>query len=234
MKMRIAKELDKATGTTFGDDEVRAVLLKFGTPANLARDILGGGQLSTRLMLSTGDRRWLGVCGGVGEHFGLNVKLVRFIAFCLGLMTGPVMLIVYLAVYFEMYLTADSEDIPRIDKLKLVKLVLGALAAASAFYAATRGVLALMTYAYMRFMEKSEPFLGKWGWLEANATWLFLGVLCVLMPIALLSGLPLATGWDHTGKRVVQAGLALYALVLCLGIASALAGVIFLVVEEFT
>jgi hypothetical protein len=38
--------------------------------------------------------------------------------------------------------------------------------------------------------------------------------------------------WDYTWKRVMQAGLAVYAVILSFGIASILVGIVLLVVEE--
>lgn len=276
LKARIAREFDALGQGTPGDEEIQAVLRRFGAPSEMAREILSKHQPAGQLALASPDRRWLGVCLGIAERLDLSVGLVRavflalgltgpaILAFCLGRcaaafaaallggaeggvawqgvpgaaivlsLGGPVVLIVYLALYFEMYLTSDPEEVPRISRSKVATLVLGTLGGASALYAGTRGVLALITYAYVRFTGKSTPFLGKWGWLEANAGSLFLALLCALLPMALLCSLPVPNRWDNTGKRIVQAGLATYALVLCLGIASTLVGIIFVVVEEFT
>ncbi len=57
--------------------------------------------------------------------------------------------------------------------------------------------------------------------------------LALTLPLAVLSALPLANAWDYTLKRLVQALLALYGLILCFGIASFLVGIILDVVSDF-
>jgi len=232
LKLRLVKEFDKATNTTLTDEEVRAALLRFGAPSAVAQGILAGEQPPDARRLTKDEPRWLGVCATLAARLDVEVKRVRLLAVLSGLLAGPVMVIVYLAAYFEMYFTSGPEDFPRIDKWKLFKSAAGTLGGATALFVGSKGMLALINHAYLRFLQKGPPVLGNWGWLEMNGTWLFVLVLFWVMPIAVLSGLPVPNKWDLTGKRIVQAGLALYALALCLGIASALSGILLLVVED--
>ncbi len=232
---RIMKELEKSSPPPLDDKVVAVTLHRFGAPADLAAHIVERRPAAAGKGLAGDDeRRWLGVCAALAQRHGLNVRWLRFVAVLLGLFTGPVAVTVYLAVYLEIYLTSNNESMPRVSKLDLARNTLGTLFGAAAFYGFSRAVLFGLSYAYVRFMEKSAPSLGKWGWLEPNATPMFVLVLTVLMPLAILSGLPLANQWDQTLKRVVQAGLAVYALVLSAGIASVLTGIILVVVKEFT
>jgi len=54
-----------------------------------------------------------------------------------------------------------------------------------------------------------------------------------LTPIAALAGLPLPDGWNKTGKTIVQAGIAIYAVAICFGIASLIAGILIQIVKDF-
>jgi hypothetical protein len=49
-----------------------------------------------------------------------------------------------------------------------------------------------------------------------------------------LSGLPLANAWGHSLKRLAQAIIALYAMAICFGVASVIAGLILDRVQAYT
>ena len=149
-------------------------------------------------------------------------------------LSGPFLLGAYLAAYVALYLASEPGSMPRIEKAKLAKFLVATSAAALAFHYTMRGALALINFGYVRVVGERVPDLGPWAWIDGSATSLLLCVLWMLLPVAALSGLPVPNQWDQTGKRVVQAGIAVYALVLCLGIASVLAGCIFFGVEAFT
>lgn len=277
LKARITKEFDEVgEGAALNDEEVLAVLRLFGTPAEMARDVLNRRQSEGQPATRPKHVYWLGVCQALADRFDVSETFIRALFLVAGLtgpglalldlglrafgfmgeiaeggakgvawpgvpgfvvllaLSGPVVLVAYLAVYFEMYLTSEEDMFPRISKRKVAMYLLGTAGGVLGFHVATQGALAAMIYLYMRITEKGAPVLGQWGWLEADAGWMFFAALCALMPLALFSALPLSNRWDQTGKRLVQAGVALYALVLCLGIASALVGVILLVVEAFT
>ena len=52
-----------------------------------------------------GERRWLGVCAAISEQTGTPVGLVRWGAVLLGVVTGPVALIIYIGVFLALYLS---------------------------------------------------------------------------------------------------------------------------------
>lgn len=181
--------------------------------------------------LASEDRRWLGVCLDVAQRLSIEPFVLRLGFVLLGIVTGPVALIVYLGIYFGLYLFSKDRDRPFVNGLKLLKTLVGTVATALALYGATRGLMALGLVFYERFMGKA-PILEQWNWLEISQNTFLFCTLFLLTPIAILSALPVPNAWDYTGKKIVQAGLAVYAVLLSLGIASFVVGIILLLVEE--
>ena len=63
-----------------------------------------------------------------------------------------------------------------------------------------------------------------WDWMNGNGVPLLWLVLVVLVPFAVLSGLPLAYRWERTLLTLVNAVLAVYAVAVSVGAASLLVG----------
>jgi hypothetical protein len=80
--------------------------------------------------------------------------------------------------------------------------------------------------------KRPVPDTGQWGWYLQQQGSLLFWTLFLSLPVALLGALPMAGGWDRTLRRLSQAVLALYAVVICFGLASAVAGVILQTVRE--
>jgi len=226
LKARILRALQESGESALHDAQVADVLAGLGSPARAAIELLHRKGGAGGLVLSADDRIWLGVCGGLAEYLGMETRTARLVAVLAGV-TGPLALLVYLGLYAEMYFASEGLDVPRVDKARLAKYALGTLAAAVALHAATRIVVAIATGLYLRLAQQEVlPLLGQWNWLEREASFMLFLVVALLLPIAALGGLPLAGQWDRTAKRVVQAGLAVYALLLSFGIASFLVGLI--------
>ncbi|HEO71162.1 MAG TPA: PspC domain-containing protein [Candidatus Hydrogenedentes bacterium] len=241
LKARIGKELQAAEVDLPDDEDVRRVLRRFGAPCDLAEEVLRQRRGTAppveqrcRTPQVAPDAQWLGICSHFARRFGADPSVVRLVAVLLGLLTGPVAVLLYLAAYFEVYVTSEPEALPRIEPGKLAKYVIGTLAAATGLHAGARFVYAMMTHAYCAYTGEVAPVLGKWDWLDVHAQGLFVGVLIVFAPLATVGGLPVANNWDATLKRAIQAGLAVYALVLCAGLGAALAGHLLLVIENFS
>jgi phage shock protein PspC (stress-responsive transcriptional regulator) len=218
----------------FSDEAVAAVLRRLGDPAKQAAEFTDTLGETGKLVLSTQDRRWLGVCAGLAEYLGVEATAVRIAAILLGA-TGPLALIGYLALYFKMYWATETPDLPRIDKGRIARYLPATLSAALALHFGIRGLLSLVVYAYNTWAGLGAfPDLGRWDWLRLHAPFMLFCVLFLLLPLALLSALPLPSGWDLTGKRLVQAGLAVYVLVLSFGTALFLVGAILHVVTQFS
>ncbi|MBI5095811.1 MAG: PspC domain-containing protein [Candidatus Hydrogenedentes bacterium] len=180
------------------------------------------------------DRCWLGVCGGVARRFDMDTRTIRAMAVVLGLLTGPLALLAYLGLYINLYVGTEDESVPTIDRARFVRLTLGTLGGLMALYAGSSVLDALICSAYAKFAAHAPESLGSWRWLNRQGSGLFFWSLILLLPIAALAGLPLANGWERTGKKIVQAGVALYAMIICLGIASVVVGVLLQFVKDFT
>ena len=63
------------------------------------------------------------------------------------------------------------------------------------------------------------------GWLTGETGFLFFMMLATGIPLAAIAALPVSNEWSGTLHKITQAALAIYAVVLCLGIACALVGV---------
>ncbi len=63
-----------------------------------------------RLYRSSRDRKLAGVCGGLGEYFGVDPNLVRLLVFLLALSTGVIpVLITYAAAWLTLPEETEEE-----------------------------------------------------------------------------------------------------------------------------
>jgi phage shock protein PspC (stress-responsive transcriptional regulator) len=231
-KIRIEQELSRFVRTPLQDHDVQAILKRCGSPTSVAAPVLGKAPRPGRWALGPEDRRWLGVCKGLANGLQADAQLVRLGAILLGLITGPLAIIAYLAAYFALYPFSDPDMAPRIQKGKLLRAVTGPVAIALLLFGITKTLIALARYGRQRFLEMpTGSDLGTWDWLEAHNGVLLSWALFVLIPLAGLSGLPMSNDWGSTMKKVVQAGLAIYAVALCFGLACLLTGIILHVVK---
>jgi hypothetical protein len=94
--------------------------------------------------------------------------------------------------------------------------------------------LRLIAFVHEWALNRPVPPLGDWGWMQYYAGTLFFWMLVIMLPLAALSGMPLANAWDQSLKRVVQAIGALYGVAISMGIASNVVGILLDVVQDFT
>lgn len=213
-------------GLPLGDNDVVSALRQLGSPARLAQELVEQGGAPDGFALSASDRKWLGVCGGLAEHFGVESRWVRAGFLALGV-TGPLIALIYLALYVNMYLHSEAEGVPRIDNTRFVARFVPVMAAAVALHIGVRLLLWAVIAAHDRVPGIAAiDDIGKWDWLRANMSFFLFCALACVTPLAALSALPLPNDWDETLKRAAQAGLIVYAFVLSLGVAAFLAGVI--------
>jgi hypothetical protein len=129
--------------------------------------------------------------------------------------------------YFWDYFSSETvrhED--PIDWSELIKAVGSAFALALFLNLGVQGLLIVIFKATVMFTDAAPTVAPRWGWILAENARLFWWAVAVGLPLAALSGLPLSPRWPDTMKKVVQAGLALYAIVLSFGVASLIVGII--------
>lgn len=239
LKGRIAKTFSSMPGDSLNDPDVVAALDAIGSPSEVAREYLQRRRTDPGIASDGADRVWLGVCAGWAARSGTSTRRVRLLAVLLGLCTGPLALLAYLAAYLEMYFSAraDSEESggARISWWRAAGYTLGTGGGAIAIHVGARLVFRLIEAVYGRLMPGAPfPNLGEWDWFVRDGGSLLFLALVIAVPVAALSAMPLANRWDRTGKLIFEAILALYAMAVCLGIASRLVGLTRVLVETLT
>lgn len=188
------------------------------------------------ITLSTYDRVWLGVIGGVSQYFQWNPRGLRRLVFFLGLLLGPFLLWAYLIGYFVLYFAAGANHppAPRIRwgrvLLHFSLVVCGLLVVRLSFSYAVEG----LQYGYTMLLKEPFPDLTQWDWLRAHEGRLTFWMLLLILPISLLGALPCAHGWDRTFTRLAQALFALLVSTYLGGAASLVAGLLVHLARNFT
>jgi phage shock protein PspC (stress-responsive transcriptional regulator) len=177
------------------------------------------------------ERVWLGVCAAIATDLALDPILVRAFFVVVGL-TGPAAIMLYLVLFAAYYATGRLHYLPPIRWQPLAGFTSFAVVTALALFGVTLLLTELLRSGYTRLSDAPFHLLPYWhGILDFQTRWLML-CLVVVLPLAILGALPLANDWDLTWRKVVKAGLALYALVLSIALGSALAAVIIGVLEQ--
>lgn len=233
LKNTIYHELTSFKQEALEDADVQKAVAQFGSPATQAAQLLERRNFSRELTLDVRHRLWLGVCAGVARRLDLEPWLIRTLAIAAGV-TGPLAILVYLALYLYMYNTSGPYAGPQIDKGRLALRIGGTFGGVIALRLAAVYALRLVDFAHEQVLHRPPPALGEWAWLEANAGDLFFWSLVTCVPLAALSAMPLANAWDQSIKRFSQALLALYGVALSFGVASEIVGIILISVKEFT
>ena len=192
----------------------------------------GQGNSSTVESLALEERRWLGVCLALSHRLAFPLSYVRAGFAITFLLTGPFALIIYLGLYFEMHFADQEPDTPRLDPRWLMNSMGRAVAALSILYIGTTMFFLLLNAVYEGLVSLPTG-LGTWGRFADYHTPLFLAVLLALVPVAVLSGLPVPAPKRVAIRKFLYTGLSIYAVVLCLGIASYLTGILLAIAEGY-
>ena len=175
---------------------------------------------------------WLGVCAFNADRFGVAPWILR-ISFVLFGITGPLAVFCYLAGYAEYYLSTEKEERPAIAYGSLAIRIITPLAATIVLRWGAYKFLDLLAFGYLKAFNEPIPALGKWDWIALHDGTCFFLVCASVIPLSIISGLPLANAWGHSLKRLVQALVALYFIFLCFGIAAVLVGLVLQRVEPY-
>lgn len=237
LERRIDLDLAALDKIKLADSDVEMVLDKLGAPSKQAQQLALSIQSGALKRAKQGpDRVWLGVCSNLAARLGIETWMVRAagIASALTLLLLPLAIIAYIGLYLEMRWSAGKGVTEEIDAMRVGGRAGLTLVIALTVHWGSRYFLRLVYYAHETYLRKSVPALGEWGYLSYRQEEYFFYAMAFCLPLAVLSALPLANGWDQTLKRVSQAGLALYGIAVSLGVASVLVGIILDLVREFT
>lgn len=168
------------------------------------------------------ERRWLGVCAAMAPRLGLGTNVLRGAFIVAGCLTGPFALVGYLVCYF-IDIQRHSKDYPAADGRFASWRMVRALFITAALYGCAWLILFGAGWVFTEYLGRIAE-LNQFGWFTTNDRMLLNSVLLAVLPMAMLSGLPMARDWDRTMALLVNTVLALYAVVLGLGVSSALAG----------
>lgn len=216
------------------DETVHEAIRKTGAPAVVAREILAAAKAeAARGPESSPNRRWLGVCFWAADRFGMPASAVRLMVLMIGLVTAPLALLVYAGVWFWLSSTGALPAAGRLRPLRLLWRLTATLLVAVGIYLGAKYAFKALAFAMVTWAKRPVPETGQWGWYLNEQGSLLFWALFLSLPVALLSALPMAGGWDRTLRRAAQALLALYAVVICFGLASVVAGIILQIVHEF-
>lgn len=226
VRSKILHMLDEVPSNPHRDEDLVMVFQQLGSPGNQAAEFMsrcGGGN---PLALAQYERVWLGVCGGLGQYFGIKPACLRYAAVGAGVIAGPVALTLYLALYLEMYMNTAPAAAPRLKPWRMAETTGIAALAAVAMHAGVS--LAPIPFArlYNLFVPGGLPDLGQWDWLEQWRVRLLVYALVLVVPVSALAGTPMAENRDATLREATRIILAAYAVVLSAGLASHLAGLL--------
>lgn len=227
LNARIERELAR-TGEPIGDEYLDRVLNAYGTPASQAARIRDAKTPEPKGMLAWNRRLWLGVCAGLARYFNLDPTVVRALAVLLALVPFllPFVLWGYLALYLYQYYSVKGEGLDPIDPLNVAKSV-GAMAGVIlVLHACTRFFLFFIAYAHVQVTRTQLVYPGNWGWLPGETGFLFFMMFVTGIPLAAIAAMPVSKEWSGTLRKLAQAALAVYAVVLSLGLACAIVGVV--------
>lgn len=235
VQSRIYQELEGLNRSNISDDDVVRILRRqdaaiagttIPTAGSAPSPAPANGRGSARDRAKGTEPIWLGVCAYNAERLGVEPWMVRLALGVFGLFTGPLALFAYVAAYGEYYANLDAKDRPPIDWGRLALRAAAPVVVLILLRWGSGQALELLAWGHERIFKETLPALGDWDWFRFREGAIFALAFFLVLPLSVLSGLPLANAWGHSLKRLAQAIIALYAVALCFGIASVLAGVI--------
>ena len=217
---------------TFQDEQLYQVLRELGSPQSLAARINEDRHKRQKSRNSQTSPVWLGVCAWIAEIMEQDPRLIRLVVFVLGLLTGPLALFAYIGVFAYLYNTADQDSKPELHLWSIIGQFTLYNTITLVLHIGTGLFLRLVYFIYESYFQQTIPVLEKWGWLNEWKSTLLFWMLAFGIPLSILSALPLANGWHLSLRRFLQALIALYAVVLCFGLASMLVGLLLDSIDE--
>lgn len=169
-----------------------------------------------------GDRHWLGVCDNMAGGTGRSLGMIRMGFVVLGCLTGPVAILIYLAAYAS-GIQRHPRDYPAVDGGRVRGALFRLLGIAGGMFAVSWAIEFGAARGFLEYFGQL-PEMGVWGRMSSYGAGLLVLVLVILSPLAALGALPLAYRWGATFSTIVNAGLAIYAVLISMGVASSMVG----------
>lgn len=226
LQERIEGQLNQGSSEPLSDEQVSDALRQFGAPKEQAASLCAS-TAPTESHEKNPKRVWLGLCAALAEQSGIDAFWIRAILVLVALAPPvlPFLLTAYIAAFlFVYYSDALDTPFPPIDYWLIARRVLAVAAIGVALFIGAEGLMWLARRLAWNFLEQQIIFSGDWGWLELHGGALLFWTLFTAIPLAVLSALPVREDWSGTLRKLSQAVLAVYALVLCVGLGSFLAG----------
>ncbi|GMV92825.1 MAG: hypothetical protein AMXMBFR82_26030 [Candidatus Hydrogenedentota bacterium] len=235
LNTRIETELKKFPNG-IADIDLENLLGNLGSPARQASRLVPADKFPTTTFVSWPDRVWLGVCSGIARKLDIDASIVRVIVVLMGLVLPllPVLLLAYLGVFFWDYFFGERRGIEPLEPLKIAKTLGATFGVALALHYGAWLLLVFIARGYEAIAAQPLMLERRWSWLMQDAGSWFFWVLAVGLPLAALSALPVPKVWSGTLRKTVHAGLAIYAVWLCYGLASVIAGIVLSGVDQFS
>jgi phage shock protein PspC (stress-responsive transcriptional regulator) len=164
----------------------------------------------------------MGVCIVLSERFNKPVSTIRWCFILLGCITGPIAFLLYLGL-LSYTRKSHPEQYPAYETSTVWFKVIPVIFIGLGLYAVAFVLLYGSTYLYLSLV--SEPAsLGTWATLSSKHASIFTYLIFLLSSTAALSAMPLAHKWDKTLSTITNAGLAIYAVILSIGVSLTVTG----------
>ena len=183
------------------------------------------------------DKVWLGVCAALAARTDISSHAMRLLWMAVGIFLPflPLLLMLYLVFYF-IFRQGNPPPVTAhpINWWALCMRAVRVFLIVVALWGGAVAIMELTRRLLYRFLDFAVYVTGSWNWLGESGWGLFFWVLTTTTFLGILSMLPLRSGWNKTVEKVTWAGLALYAVLLCFGVACFLTGVIITIAENFS
>lgn len=223
--------------TPLEDASVDRAIAACGAPdevaSHLRRFVEGGQAAHPPRTVSPDDRVWLGVCAYVADRLRTNPLMVRLILCALALILPitPLLLVLYLGAYIAIAHSPEGANLPRPAYWPMAKSVAIALVVGIAMHVGFGFLLSLPQRIAFHFLDQAVPVDPEWAWLEARRGAAVFWAMAYALPLAALAEAPVPNAWRETLRKLWQAALAIYAVVLCFGVAAHVVGLIMTLAE---
>ena len=227
---RIRKLISDRTTDGVLDADVVRVLDELGPPEKHAAEVKPEAQPRSG---GVPEAVWLGVCAHWARQMEIPVRGLRIAAFAVGVVTGPLAVWAYIALFGHRQWQTPENERPAIDYVKLAWNVGACIVIATLLSYVLDYALWAIRWVYQELLDKPLPALEGWDWVLYEGPGYYPLVLFTAIPIAVLSGLPVRAGWDLSLKRLYLAMLTLYGIYMSYGLASMLVGLALQLTQQF-